>query len=117
MPAGPASQCEFRSENARCIFRDGHPGVHICIRPHGSMVPIRGEGEIPDPVYVWEPSPGDAGDGEDVRGLWTDGMVRRLLSEIREAGVAPPRDWSANLPRLRREAEASEAPGAGTERA
>ena len=74
------------------------------------MVPIRGEGEIPEEVYLWEPSSLPAGaaaasTGEDVRGLWTDGMVRRLLAEIREAGVEPPRDWSANLPRLRRESE------------
>ena len=98
----------------------------MCIRPHGSSVPIRGEGEIPETTYLWrrspstgaqrtaEPVPISSG-GEDVRGLWTEGMVARLLTEIHEAGVYSPADWIANLPRLR--AEAGRAEGAtGTRR-
>lgn len=128
MAAGPKtlSLCQFRVETARCVFVEGHPGAHVCIRPHGSSVPIRGEGEIPETTYLWrrspstgaqrtaEPVPISSG-GEDVRGLWTEGMVARLLTEIHEAGVYSPADWIANLPRLR--AEAGRAEGAtGTRR-
>ena len=114
MPRDPAtsSLCQFRIETARCIFVDGHPGAHVCVRPHGSNVPIRGDGEIPDETYLWRappavPSPG----GEDVRGLWTDGMIARLLREVHEGGAHSPTDWIANLPRLRGEtSRADDAP-------
>jgi hypothetical protein len=105
----PRSQCEFREANARCVFVDGHPSCHICVRPHGSNVPIRGAGGLPDPAYIWRSdapaaiskSAGRA--GEDVRGFWDDGMIRALVAEIAAAGAEPPRDWIANLPRLREE--------------
>ncbi len=101
------SQCEFREANARCLFVDGHPGCHICVRPHGSNVAIRGTGGVPDPMHIWRPSgPTRAttgGMGEDTRGLWSDPMIEMLVAEITAAGAAPPRDWNANLPRLRAE--------------
>ncbi len=110
------SQCQFRDEAARCVFVDGHPGAHVCIRPRSSGVRIRGEGEIPDATYLWTPpsepvrtaARTDAGlvTSEDVWGTWTVPMVRRLLEEMLEAGAAPPRDWPANFPRLRRETSA-----------
>jgi hypothetical protein len=101
-PSG-SSLCQFRVENARCVFEDGHPGAHVCVRPHGSNVPIRGEGEIPDETYLWRPPRGAPPAGEDVRGLWSEGMIMKLLAEIHEAGASSPTDWVANLPRLRGE--------------
>lgn len=108
----PRSQCQFREETSRCVFVDGHPGAHVCIRPRSSGVKIRGEGKVPDPTYLWGPpserervaARREAGlvSGEDVWGTWTPEMVRRLLEEILDSGASPPRDWPANLPRLRR---------------
>ncbi len=101
------SQCEFREANARCLFVDGHPGYHICVRPHGSNVAIRGSGGVPDATHIWRPSgtsgASSGGEGEDTRGLWSDPMIDILVAEIAAAGAVAPRDWNANLPRLRAE--------------
>ena len=112
--ADARSLCPFREEAARCVLVDGHPGCHVCVRPHSPGVKVRGEGEIPDVRYL-RPAPDErtrtdarheAGlvSGEDVLGAWTLPMLQHLIEEIRDAGVVPPRDWPANLPRLRREA-------------
>jgi len=107
--ASHRAQCEFREANARCVFVDGHPGYHVCVRPRGSSVPIRGTGGIPDPVHIWHREAprtkrrAGKGAGEDTLGLWDDGMIRALVAEILASGTAPPFDWNANIPRLRAE--------------
>jgi hypothetical protein len=91
------------------VFVDGHPGYHVCVRPHGSSVPIRGTGGAPDLVHIWPPEapsprrPPGKESGEDTLGLWDNGMIRALVTEILASGAAPPFDWNANLPRLRAE--------------
>lgn len=109
-PPNATSECQFRFENSRCIFVDGHPGAHVCIGAHSSHVAIRGPGEIPDATYLAEQHalPSDRGEqgivsAEDVWGEWTGPMVRRLLDELHEAGAASPRDWMVNFHRLRSE--------------
>jgi len=109
--AATLGRCQFRCETARCVFVDGHPGAHVGVRGRGSIVPIRGEGEIPDATYLWRPPPTATGRAErpgsrrrapeSAGGLWTDAMIRRLLEEIHEAGASSPHDWVANLSRLR----------------
>jgi hypothetical protein len=107
--AARSSECQFRDESLRCVFVDGHPGAHVCIGAHSSRVAIRGGGEVPEAVYlaVRETGKGPAGRGatpseaHEVVPGWSLGMVRRLLEELDEAGVEPPRDWMTNFQRLR----------------
>lgn len=105
-------RCEFREQTARCVFVDGHPGCHVCVRTNGEGVPVRGEGDVPEDEYLWHlTTPSGVPTAEALRaqawGHWTEGMVRFLVHELRVAGVEPPRDWAANRPRLRAEARAA----------
>jgi hypothetical protein len=119
------SECQFRVGVGRCVFVDGHPGAHVCVGAHSARVAIRGAGEIPEETYVVAiPEEAErllrAADPDRAREAavwagWSGPMVRRLLSEIREAGVAPPHDWVANFRRLRNSGGgASAAPASGT---
>ncbi len=99
-------RCQERVARTRCIFKDGHPGLHVCVGSFGSQVAIRGDAPLPEdewispqPPLLESPGPSEAGSSE---GRWNGYMRGRLLAEIREAGVGAPCDWIANLPRLRR---------------
>lgn len=115
--AGPElrpKRCQFREETARCVFVDGHPGCHVCVRAGGAEVPIRGEGRVPDVEYLCGPQalnltprriPGSAlAPVPQPRSRWTWSMVRRLVRELHDAHVESPHDWSANIARLSKEA-------------
>ncbi len=115
-PGGDGGSCQFRHENLRCVFVDGHPGAHVCIGPHSSLVAVRGEGDIPEPIYLFRPTPFASGSdpkrsglvsAEDVRGEWTEAMLERLLEELYEAGISAPRDWHTSFHRLRASSERS----------
>lgn len=98
-------RCQVRVDRTRCIFRDGHPGLHVCVGTFGSKVPIRGAGPLPEEEWISAEAPGTADEpserevGKEAR--WDRAMVQRLLAEIRESGVTNSQDWMANLPRLR----------------
>jgi hypothetical protein len=106
------SECQFGFQTARCVFVDGHPGAHVCVGAQSARVFIRGPGEIPEATYLWDsdPTPGRTPPrrtgaaptvSPELFGGWSRSMIRRLLDEIHEAGVASPADWTANFRRLR----------------
>ncbi len=108
-PGGTGSRCQYRVENLRCIFVDGHPGAHVCIGAHRSRVAVRGANGIPETTYLAHPSARQLTSvrgppvvrAEGVWGEWTEPLIRRLLEEMYDAGVSPPRDWTTNFARLK----------------
>jgi hypothetical protein len=90
-------RCAVEVETSRCIFRLGHPGVHLLVHIYGPEVLTSGEGLVPEEEWVYEPELPD--DGKRARetlveewGIyWTDELIRWLVRERRADQPTTPR--------------------------
>lgn len=93
--SGGGARCSLEIETSRCIFRMGHPGLHLLVHIYGPEVITSGEGLVPPEDWVYEPELPD--DGRRARetlveewGIyWTDELIRWLVRERRADQPSP----------------------------